>query len=116
MVDFLEIGDQTNTYARYMSSKDAINGGLFQIFKNKSIYLGVDTTRIVGSLGRNSHWVQSQKSYTNGLFLLDLAHMPGSICGTWPLFRLMGSNPIPSENGRIIVMESRLNSENKMIH
>jgi hypothetical protein len=28
--------------------------------------------------------VSSKKTYNHGLFVLDLTHMPGEICGTWP--------------------------------
>lgn len=28
--------------------------------------------------------ITSNRSYNHGLFILDLAHMPGGICGTWP--------------------------------
>ncbi len=46
--------------------------------------MGVDHTNIATSSGRASVRLTSQKSYNHGLVILDLAHMPGGICGTWP--------------------------------
>lgn len=34
--------------------------------------------------GRQSVRITSNASYKHGLIILDLAHMPGGICGTWP--------------------------------
>jgi hypothetical protein len=36
------------------------------------------------AVGRNSVRLVSKKSWTHGLFIADIAHMPGGICGTWP--------------------------------
>jgi hypothetical protein len=46
--------------------------------------MGVDSTNIASGSGRASVRVASKKSYNHGLIILDLAHMPGGICGTWP--------------------------------
>ena len=46
--------------------------------------MGVDHTNIATGSGRASVRLTSQKSYNHGLVILDLAHMPGGICGTWP--------------------------------
>lgn len=48
--------------------------------------MGVDHATILptNGRGRSSVRISSQKSWTHGLFIGDLAHMPGSICGTWP--------------------------------
>jgi len=36
------------------------------------------------AVGRNSVRLVSKKSWTHGLFIADIAHMPGGVCGTWP--------------------------------
>jgi hypothetical protein len=48
--------------------------------------MGVDHTTFLPTSGpgRNSVRISTKKSWTHGLFIADIAHMPGSICGTWP--------------------------------
>ena len=46
--------------------------------------MGVDHTNVASGAGRASVRLTSEKSYNHGLVILDLAHMPGGICGTWP--------------------------------
>lgn len=84
--------DPTHGYVNYQSYSDASNEGLINT-NNNQIYLGVDsTTYNPGSPGRKSVRVTSNKAYTHGLFIADIAHMPGSICGVWPAFWLFGPN------------------------
>lgn len=49
------------------------------------IYLGVDKTNFYtpGGPGRASVRVESKMTFTEGLFVIDLSHMPVG-CGTWP--------------------------------
>lgn len=47
--------------------------------------------RRAANLGRASLRLTSQQSWTHGLFILDLAHMPATACGTWPAFWTLGS-------------------------
>lgn len=55
------------------------------------IYLGVDHTHVYPTTGpgRPSVRVQSKMAFTEGLFVLDLAHMPVG-CGTWPAYWTVG--------------------------
>ena len=46
-----------------------------------AIYMGVDHITQSPS-GRASVRVSSNKAYDHGLFVIDVAHMPGGICGT----------------------------------
>ena len=46
--------------------------------------MGVDHTNVASGAGRASVRITSKKSYNHGLIILDLGHMPGGICGTWP--------------------------------
>jgi hypothetical protein len=46
--------------------------------------MGVDHTKVASGAGRASVRLTSKKSYNHGLVMLDLAHMPGGTCGTWP--------------------------------
>lgn len=49
-------------------------------------YMGVEHSVALDPAGpgRKSVRISSQKSWTHGLFLADISHMPGGICGTWP--------------------------------
>jgi hypothetical protein len=50
-------------------------------------YMGVDySTTIFPNMtqGRASVRIESKKTFTHGLIISDIAHMPGGICGTWP--------------------------------
>jgi hypothetical protein len=58
--------------------------------------MGVDYTNVASGAGRASVRLTSKKSYNNGLVILDLAHMPGGICGTWPALYVV---PYPFELG-----------------
>ena len=48
------------------------------------IYIGTDHTDVASGRGRNSVRLSSKKTYTRGLIILDLQHMPGGQCGSWP--------------------------------
>lgn len=67
----------------YVSRWDASKAGLIST-SNGSVYIGVDNKNISSQPGRQSVRLESTRKYTHGLVILDLAHMPGSICGTWP--------------------------------
>jgi hypothetical protein len=58
--------------------------------------MGVDHTNVASGAGRASVRLTSKKSYNHGLVILDLAHMPGGICGTWPALYVA---PYPFELG-----------------
>ncbi|KAE8441440.1 hypothetical protein EG329_004966 [Mollisiaceae sp. DMI_Dod_QoI] len=85
-------GDPTHGWVNYQSQSSATSAGLANT-NNGQIYLGVDHTTVnPPSPGRASVRVSSNKGYTHGLFIADIAHMPGSICGVWPAFWLFGPN------------------------
>jgi hypothetical protein len=77
--------DPTNGYVSYQSQSAAANQGLINT-NNGQVYLGVDYTTVNPSGGRASVRVTSNQGFTHGLFIADIAHMPGSICGVWPAF------------------------------
>lgn len=55
--------------------------------------------------GRPSVRLESKKTYNHGLFILDLAHMPASVCGTWPAFWTYSDVNYPSQ-GEIDILEN----------
>lgn len=46
--------------------------------------MGVDHTNVGKGRGRDSVRLQTKKAYQHGLFITDMGHMPGGVCGTWP--------------------------------
>jgi hypothetical protein len=99
---FFTAADPTNGYVVYESAAVANSTGLAGI-SNGAVYMGVDYTTVNPSGGRPSVRVSSNKAYNHGLFIADLAHMPGSDCGVWPAFWTVGGN-WPA-NGEIDIIE-----------
>jgi hypothetical protein len=56
-------------------------------------------------LGRPSIRAQTNNHYQYGLFILDLAHMPGGACGSWPAFWTTSNDHWP-EQGEIDIIEN----------
>lgn len=92
--------DPTNGFVNYVDRDTAQNAGL--INTDEGIHMGVDSTNVAAD-GRQSVRITSTQSYDKGLFILDLDHMPGGICGTWPAFWLVG--PDWPNNGEIDIIE-----------
>lgn len=88
---FFEGGDPTHGFVEYNTAVQANNSALAG-YSNNAVYLGVDHTTVNPSGGRGSVRVTSNKAYTHGLFIADIAHMPGSTCGVWPAFWSFGPN------------------------
>jgi beta-glucanase (GH16 family) len=73
---------------RYVNETVATTNGYTN---NDSVTISVDTTNKWpnGGPGRPAVRIVSDNTYTHGLFILDLNHMPYG-CGTWPAFWLLG--------------------------
>ncbi|KAH7023411.1 concanavalin A-like lectin/glucanase domain-containing protein [Ilyonectria destructans] len=89
--DFFNEEDPTNGFVEYVDA-DTANGEGLAGYHDGAIYMGVDTTTVNPANGRKSVRVTSQASFTHGLFIADIAHMPGSICGVWPAMWFFGPN------------------------
>lgn len=84
--NFFTDPDPTHGFVSYQGQGDAQNAGLYNT-NNGQIYMGVDsTTYNPVAPGRKSVRLTSNKAYTHGLFIADIAHMPGSACGVWVSF------------------------------
>jgi hypothetical protein len=67
-----------------VDSDEATSLGLI-LAQNGQIYMGVDfNTTLTGNNNRSAVRIEGTDEYTHGLFIIDVAHMPGGICGTWP--------------------------------
>jgi hypothetical protein len=82
--------DPTHGFVNYLSQSAATAANLISAV-NSQVRLHVDHTNVAPS-GRASVRLTSQKSYTHGLFIADIEHMPSGVCGTWPAFWLFGPN------------------------
>ncbi|KAI9695779.1 MAG: hypothetical protein M1820_008452 [Bogoriella megaspora] len=83
-------GDPTDGSVNYLSKSDAISSGIAST-ENSQVYLGVDFTRkaeLRGNSttihGRDSVRLESKDTWSDGLIIADIAHMPGTACSVWP--------------------------------
>ncbi|RMZ90671.1 hypothetical protein DV736_g2096, partial [Chaetothyriales sp. CBS 134916] len=102
MFDFFTDADPTEGYVTYVDQSTASSASLIST-NNNTVYMGVDSTDIASGSGRQSVRLTSKNSYDTGLVILDLEHMPGSVCGTWPAFWMLGAD-WPT-NGEIDIIE-----------
>lgn len=83
--------DPTNGYVDYVDRSTAQSAGLISAASD-GVYIGVDYANVASGTGRQSVRLMSTNTYHHGLIIIDLAHMPGSVCGTWPAFWTLGAN------------------------
>ncbi|GAB1199634.1 hypothetical protein APSETT444_008991 [Aspergillus pseudonomiae] len=86
--------DPTNGFVTYTNQSYAESSGLIKVTESGSFYMGVDyeTELSPNGPGRESVRIESKEYYDEGLYIIDLQHMPGSACGTWPAFWSVGPN------------------------
>ena len=89
---FFTQADPTSGFVEYVSAEQANETALAGYVSGDAVYLGVDHTTMNPTGGRNSVRVASNKAYNSGLFIADISHMPGGICGVWPAFWTFGPN------------------------
>jgi len=87
---FWNSGDPTHGYVNYLSKAAAQQAGLINATAS-SVYIGSDSKNVASGSGRSSVRLTSTQVYNNGLFVMDLAHMPTG-CGTWPAWWTVGPN------------------------
>lgn len=92
--NLIQEADPTRGYVSYVNTSIARDTGLISA-SGGSAYFGVDNINQAWGSGRRSVRLTSHQAYNHGLFILDLAHMPGSVCGTWPALWVIypGLNP-----------------------
>ena len=90
MMSFFTEADPTHGYVQYVDEGTAQSEGLIQS-SSDSVYIGVDANGTASGSGRQSVRLTSSKTYNQGLFVIDVEHMPTG-CGTWPAFWLVGPN------------------------
>ncbi|KAH8676897.1 concanavalin A-like lectin/glucanase domain-containing protein [Tricladium varicosporioides] len=108
--DFKAIVDPTAGYVQYQSKQSAESnafGTPLVKYENGQAYMGVDYQNKYdpNGVGRPSVRIESQKQYNYGLFVLDIAHMPENVCGTWPAFWTFNELDYPKW-GEIDILEN----------
>lgn len=103
--NFFDQPDPTNGFVTYVNQSYAQDTGLVKVTDSGSLYMGVDHETILTAdgPGRESVRIESNEYYDQGLYVIDIAHMPGSICGTWPAFWTVG--PDWPDDGEIDIIE-----------
>ncbi|KAF1359176.1 mixed-linked glucanase, partial [Lizonia empirigonia] len=96
------------TLGRYVDRSRALSQGYISYDGGDAVF-GVDYKSKLDSsagkdVGRESVRLEGKKEYNKGLFVLDIKHMPGGICGTWPAFWSLGREPWPVK-GEIDIIE-----------
>lgn len=87
--------DPTHGFVDYLSYDAANAAGLLDVNDDPLdtyVRWDVDTTSYLSTSdqGRASVRLESKRTYTKGLFVADIAHMPVAACGTWPAFWTVG--------------------------
>lgn len=82
---------------------------------NDKFTMCVDSKNIVSptARGRSSNRISSYETYTDSVLVLDVQHVPDSICGVWPAFWTVTASGNWPNGGEIDIYEgtSRLESE-----
>ncbi|KAG8693297.1 hypothetical protein FRC08_009213, partial [Ceratobasidium sp. 394] len=101
--DFFNQADPTNGNVNYLAKADAISKQLAYVEADGTVVMQVDNTNWVNAgANRDSVRISSTKSYTGGLFVLDVQAMPHG-CGVWPAWWTVG--PAWPSNGEIDILE-----------
>lgn len=87
---FFAEDDPTHGFVQYVDQATAFSSGLAR--NNGTIYFGADHTEANPAAGRKSTRLTSNKAFTHGLIIGDIAHMPENVCGAWPAFWTFGPN------------------------
>ncbi|KAL7421539.1 hypothetical protein Q5752_003308 [Cryptotrichosporon argae] len=95
--------DPTNGYVNYVSLSDGQSAGLVGVQSDGSFVMKADSTKTGSGRGRDSIRISSKDKYADGVYILDLNHMPVG-CGTWPAFWTVVESGWP-KGGEIDIIE-----------
>ncbi|KAH7399297.1 concanavalin A-like lectin/glucanase domain-containing protein [Pyrenochaeta sp. MPI-SDFR-AT-0127] len=100
--NFFTEKDPTDGFVKYVDQATATQAKLINASSTTAVQWGVDF-QTKDPAGRASIRLESKKLYDNGLFILDVQHMPFG-CGTWPAFWTVGGDW--PNNGEIDILEN----------
>lgn len=91
--NFYSSYDPTYGHVQYVDQQTANQNGFVTVTNSNTAKISVDTTNKWpnGGKGRPAVRLISDNTYTHGLFVFDITHMPWG-CGTWPAYWLLGPN------------------------
>ncbi|KAJ5668682.1 endo-1-3(4)-beta-glucanase [Penicillium macrosclerotiorum] len=114
--NFYTGSDPTNGFVTYVDQSSAESAGLVKVTDSGSVYIGVDHTTTLSTTGkgRDSVRIGSKKYYDHSLIIADIAHMPGSICGSWPAFWSVGKE-WPADGEIDIIEGVNLQDHNEIV-
>jgi hypothetical protein len=84
MFDAFTGADPTDGFVKFVDKSSGL-----MTSSASSVKLAADSTNVTPG-GRPAVRLTSKNTYSQGLFIADIAHMPGSICGAWPAFWTFG--------------------------
>jgi beta-glucanase (GH16 family) len=87
------------------SNNGAAGDPLIKKNDDGTFYMGADHNATLSGTGRPSVRITSNNQYNSGLFILDLAHMPGGECASWPAFWLLGGPATWPAAGEVDIIE-----------
>ena len=103
----VQLNSQTLTVHSYVDEGNALDNHLIT-FEGGSAQMRVDSHNVydggadyynINGVGRPSVRIETADSWTHGLFIADIKHMPtttdSSGCGVWPAFWTLGSGTWP---------------------
>ncbi|EIW70867.1 hypothetical protein TREMEDRAFT_28753, partial [Tremella mesenterica DSM 1558] len=103
--DFETADDPTGGYVNYVSKSDAQSLSLVDIQSSGEFVMRADSDNQASGRGRNSVRISSKDKFGDGVYILDVNHMPVG-CGTWPAFWTTTKTGWPS-GGEIDILEVR---------
>ncbi|ETN42237.1 uncharacterized protein HMPREF1541_04178 [Cyphellophora europaea CBS 101466] len=117
-MQFFSDPDPTQGHVKYLNMATANSTSLAGLIEddgpNDTVFLGTDYISVTPE-GRPSVRVQSKQTYNSGLFIADISHMPGGVCGAWPAFWLLGTAAPWPQAGEVDIIEGiNVQTENLM--
>ncbi|KXT12819.1 hypothetical protein AC579_1810 [Pseudocercospora musae] len=94
--DFWSSWDPTYGFVQYVDRATAEALAMINT-AGSLVRFGAESKEVLdpfANVGRKSIRLTSKQTWTHGLFILDLAHMPSSTCGIWPAFWMLGNGPL----------------------
>ncbi|GHJ86773.1 hypothetical protein NliqN6_3175 [Naganishia liquefaciens] len=100
--DYFTKDDPTNGYVNYVSLEEATSKGMVS-YNGSKFTMGVEATSTATGRGRDSVRITSKAKFNDGIYILDLEHMPVG-CGTWPAYWTTTEHHWP-RGGEIDILE-----------
>ncbi|TYJ51917.1 hypothetical protein B9479_007496 [Cryptococcus floricola] len=101
--DYFTDDDPTSGTVNYVSKSSGQSAGLIDVQSDSTFIMRADSDSVATGRGRDSVRISSKDYFADGVYILDLNHMPVG-CGTWPAFWTVTKNGWPV-GGEIDILE-----------